>query len=622
VAGAEFLSLWTFRAHSKEYERTRRAQLHELSVTLSTLKQQPDYKNWDAAVFLSSDLIGRTLKELIGSHVNHADSPNLELYIDDIKFSPEAGRSAASLALHVKRTGSNALTLRLKASAIILLEDIAIEPSSRNRVAKFRIAMLSIRPAIGFQEMMAVWGSDWDDILSSALVEAAADKLVFRVPMQFVKDLPLIVDETRNVEANEGKSQIPVRVSSPLTLPISLHSSAPIHAKAGIWLIGSFDGIEEFPSESVATDRLSDAIQDIQERIGKATTMLPAVQEDVWLRVGRSGIDRLVGSFNGRPDSERSISAETGEGTILEKIEKLAVVGNAGVRVNLKPSHATLKIGQMQTSWDEQGLVAHVTTAADGILSTNVRVDPGPGGGFNFDLKLDVAARNALDVRIRTLHVPGNAQLNAATALGIEAACSTLTLEGETRGEVKLGGRFPVTVGETPVNPAILVEGVPWSIELATSTSSLSFTPAYQKLGISLRDIDVQLDPNGITFQTDVELAVLPKMWDETKSAAERSRVEDVVLSQWKASLQKECPRSDAWRISVAGLEIGPNGEILKAIVHLAHTIGVTADKIKTVLKDPSDLPDVLNRTGQRAGAEAERVKEKVADTFAKAFGW
>lgn len=605
---------------------------------------------WDAGVYVAADAIEEVTDAFEGVEAHIAGGKDtLQLSRLDLTFAPTGIRGIASIAATESMTGAR-VELVVEGYLDYLRAELTGENSDAHAMFAFRPSHVYATAKWGF------WNGKTDAfagrLLANQMGRHFVKMLTFPVPI--VRHLPVRIGIAKNAAGQHSKSDTKdiggARIDIEQTMPESdvgpsMTAMLPLYTPDGVWLLARLSSVAQVPdTKSLPKDR-SKLVRERDALLAEITKKLGQVQEppdDICLWFGKALFAAIPDRIRSLDEVHRTFHMKSVrvQGSLYDKMKDNKVIGEYGVRVNLKHANSAtgyVRVDSADYSWNEKnGAAIRATASAHADIGVGVEVDLGPGGGFVIDMtpRGNVPA-TAVDARIHLRSI--STEYGKALYAGVESDCSPVEITALAGGEIEFGARLYENIS-VPNEAALIVDPVPRFQDMRALIKGadrfVTFTPNWVRRQIQLRDVAVKPDGYRITLDTDFRAVKQPEI--ETKMPSELAKIEGAVSHDWANSYPAKCGKRKPPVVLIAGQDFGENNLLVKALKEFVETLNkgwseaerqaelqkhnlVLAYQDLQDIKDPAKAPEVVARVAERTYKAAGKAVDQAARASQKA---
>jgi hypothetical protein len=563
---------------------------------------------------------------------------DIDVMVDSMSVSPEAGRMAVTLDVTAKST-ERGLTAGLRVDGFIYFAGITEEhnPSDNAPInaANFKFLPVSLAPHLqyGFLSLRArkfVNGMITAGVFS-LLFDRLAWKIAYRPSLAFSYDSSSAITQHFG---QDNSGTLVLRVTpSPLHFQRWLKILAPVFTTHGVLLAASLDQAYQPPALIPPPVSRPGTPQDVDATENQVETKAAALggyfSKNVAVTLGRSALDTLSGQLAAVLDGFTiAARGQSFSGRLFDKPWRDKILGDGGFFAEVRDAsriEATAKFAKPSATLDPSvgpRLVLPVGVSFDAPL--HVHVDPLIGGGVGTTIGIKGAANTTLTAWMGTTKFVFEGQPIALA--GPVMTCALINIDAKSDGKFTLGtgwatvpqigAKFGQLIGQSPLAPTI-VAGPPINMAILAPTpraerASVDLVVLQGLFAtITLDDFSADVTSQGYRLSTSFKITLasqsLPQPTDDY-----RNRLRTAAADFWSASMRQPCPDVPAIRIEVGDIEIGPNGEILKFLKNAWNDITKGPGKNNEVVK-------LLGRIQAAAGSYDDATKKLASDLGAMA---
>ncbi|VIO69478.1 hypothetical protein [Bradyrhizobium ivorense] len=577
----------------------------------------------DAAAFLSNNALDGALQQLVGATVDVPAEKvgGVAATIEGVRIKPGIGLAGAAMDFRVaSKTHGAAVKMHVEGDlAFRGTKVVERAGSSAQTVAEFAISIATAEPRLdwGFLDLLGrrVIG----EVIASGLMLALDRHLVVEVPIENGLAFDTGFNNVSTVPTSAGsvtlKSSLPGQ-----TVRQNFALSMPFFVRSGVWLMATRTApgevvaapppvVPNVPKADMATKvaalrtKVGDEVKDLEQK------------HDLVLTLKGAAIVGIADQVARLPDSNRTATI-----TSIATTGQLVSDGKSYVELR-DPTAATahLVMSNVAARWiPNQGAALAVDLNMDMEAKVHVHADPLPvGGGGGTTVLLKGGAGKHVDGTLRLTRIATNG--HSLLVLNASLPCGGVTADIKTDGRIEIGDfktdlfpvglRWNVPVPQSIGQPTLVVDDLPKRFALETThrfDDGSSFRMAHDAIEYRVRVADVETTRDGYVVSADLDMHPTNSTISPSDAEAQRAAI-SIALQSAK---HPACPAGDAdMRVTIGDIEIGPNGEIMKALRNFVHdvtkgpgpnneAVKAVTNAIKDVTQGPGDHNDVVGRHG------------------------
>ncbi|MBV9065829.1 MAG: hypothetical protein JO004_08680 [Methylobacteriaceae bacterium] len=581
----------------------------------------------DAAAFLSNKALDGALQQLVGATVDVPAEKfgGIAATIEGVRIKPGIGLAGAAMDIRVA-SKSHGAAVKMHVEGDLAFRGTKLVEragASAQTVAEFAISIASAEPRLDWGFLDLPGRRAVGEIIASGLMLALDRHLVVEVPMESGLAFDTGFNNVSTVPTSAGS----VMLNSSLpgqTVRRNFAFSMPLFVNSGVWLM-----VTHAPGEVAAATPptvpqadLATKVATLRTKVGNEVKDLEQKHDLVILLKGTAivGIAEQIARL---PDANRTATI-----TSIATTGQLVSDGKSYVELR-DPTSATahLVISNVAARWiPNQGAALALDLNMDMEAKVHVHANPlpvGGGAGTTVMLKGGGAGKH-VDGTLRLDRIATNG--HSLLILDASMPCGGVTADVKTDGRIEIGDfktdlfpfglRWNVPVPSSIGQPTLVMDDLPKRFALETThrfDDGTSFHMAHDAIEYRVSVAGVETGQDGYVVSADFEAQ--PSDGAISPSAADAQRA--AISAALESVKHPDCPAGEAdMRVTIGDIEIGPNGEIMKALRNFVHDVtqgpgpsndlvgsdGALATKLKDAAKDltqgPGPTNDVVGRQG------------------------
>ncbi|HEY8263235.1 MAG TPA: hypothetical protein VIG26_02645 [Methyloceanibacter sp.] len=585
----------------------------------------------DAAAFLSNSALDKALQQLVGATVDVPTEKvgGVSATIEDVRILPGVGVAGAAIDIRVA-SKSHGAAVRMHVEGDLafrgtkLVERAGASPQT---VAEFAISIASAEPRLD-------WG--FLDLLGRRVIgDAIASGLMLVLDRHLFVEMPiengLAFDTGYRNDSTVPTSAGSVTLNSSLpgqTVRQNFALSMPLFVKSGVWLMAARSAPGEAPAAvsavvpDVPRSDLAAKVATLRTKVGDEVKDLEQKHDLVLLVKGRVIV--------GLADQIAKLPVESRTATIRSVATTGQLVSDGKSYVELRdPTSATahLVMSNVVARWlPNQGAALAVDLNMDMEAKVHVHASPLPvSGGAGTTVMLKGGAGKHVDGTLRLDRIATNG--HSLVVLYASMPCGSVMADVKTDGRIEIGDfktdlfpvglRWNVPVPQSIGQPTLVMDDLPKRFALETThrfDDGSSFRLAHDAIEYRVSVADVETNQDGYVVSADLDTH--PS--DGTISPSEAEAQKSAISAALESTKHPACPAADAdMRVTIGDIEIGPNGEIMKAIRNFVHDVtkgpGPNNEVVKAVTNAVKDITQGPGHSNDLLGG---------GGWAARTFGW
>ncbi|VIO68802.1 hypothetical protein CI1B_23650 [Bradyrhizobium ivorense] len=586
----------------------------------------------DAAAFLSNKALNGALQQLVGAtvHVPAEKVGGIAATIEEIRIKPGIGLAGAAMDIRVA-SPSHGAAVKMHVEGDLAFRGTRLvqrAAASAQTVAEFAISIANAEPRLDWGFMDLPGRRMVGEVIASGLMLALDRHLVVEIPMENGLAFDTGFNNVSTVPTSAGsvtlKSSLPGQ-----TVRQNFAFSMPLFVKSGVWLMGTRTAPGEVaPAKpTVPQADLPAKVAALRTKIGNEVEGLEQ-KHDLVLMLRGAAIVGMADQIARLPEANRTA-------TIASIATTGQLVSDGKSYVELRdPTSATARVvmSNVAARWiPNQGAALAVNLNMDMEAKVHVHANPLPvGGGAGTTVLLKGSAGKHVDGTLRLNRIATNG--HSLLVLDASVPCGGVMADVKTDGRIEVGDfktdlfpvglRWNVPVPQSIGQPTIVVDDLPKQFALETThrfDDGTSFRMAHDAIEYRVSVADVQASQDGYVVSADLE--VHPSDGAISRSEPEAQRA--AISAALESAKHPACPAVEGdMRVTIGDIEIGPNGEIMRALRNFVHDItkgpgpsndlvgsdGAVATTLKNAAKDLTQGPGPTNDAVGRKGWVRQRL--------------
>jgi hypothetical protein len=574
----------------------------------------------DAAVFLSNKALDGALQQLVDATVDVPAEKvgGIAATIEGIRIKPGIGLAGAAMDIRVaSKSHGAAVKMHVEGDLAFRGTKLVERPGARAQtVAEFAISIASTEPRLDWGFLDLPGRRVIGEVIASGLMLALDRHLVVEVPVENGLEFDTGFNNVSTVPTSAGS----VTLNSSLpgqTVRQNFAFSMPLFIKSGVWLMAMRTAPGEVAAAmppTVPQADLAAKVAALRTKVGDEVKDMEQ-KHDLVLVLKGTAIVGIAEQIARLPDANRTATI-----TSIATTGQLVSDGKSYVELRDPTSAiAHLVMANVAARWiPNQGVALAVDLNMDMEAKVHVHANPLPvGGGAGTTVMLKGGAGKHVDGTLRLDRIATNG--HSLLVLDASMPCGGVTADVKTDGRIEIGDfktdlfpvglRWNVPVPQSIGQPTLVMDDLPKRFALETTNrfdDSTSFRMAHDAIEyrVSVADVETSLDGYVVSADLDTHPS------DGTASPSEADAQRAAISAALESAKHPACPAGEAdMRVTIGDIEIGPNGEIMKALRNFVHDVtkgpgpnneGVKAvtNAVKDVTQGPGPNNDAVGRNG------------------------
>jgi hypothetical protein len=631
-----FLSSLAFAAT----QSPQQLRLQQLRIAEAVLNKSPIPGTWRGGAFVSAQTIKELFALQAGSKLDiqrFAGFDQLEVELNEVRLKPQPEMMDVTLDLAV-RSPKYSSDWSLVGEGLLAYRRTEVDGDSQRQHAVFGIHLEKVRPNVSLLNMRMTPPEFLSGVYASIFMAFLDKWLEFKIPLsptiKLTVEPPTDGDKPREltlpIKATGGSVTFAIEHKK-IELPIKMNFALPVFTRNGVWLLAD-DGQFVPPIISATKSPTEKEIAALRTVVGTLLRerVVATAGADVVLFMHHRGFLEVVDQLRGlSPESKTVVlRSKRHTGRLYDAKWNDRVAGQGGLF--LEPASGQFASGSITLQsvtgkWlPRTGMSLDATLSARGKIALHWHFDPLLGGGVGRNVAADAPSISAAVTGLLKMSMT-QAEERSVILLHPDVACTHIPVDLKVRGDLDASVHTGFLFLERPLAPLVLVDTIPTRVEMPTekqplksakpladhdgSKTSVRIVWRHPEVDIAVIPISASTTEAGFVAFAKASVSQ-PKLDKDTLKRAREAHTKALNQTLTTAHGQK-CPRADDLRVTIAGMEIGPNGEIikiLKTVVDVAGRVKSEATKIsKTPGKALADFPGNVAR-------EAENVGKKIID--------
>lgn len=625
---------WLTYKHYFVMRERRGAEWTALTLTDEALAHGRRPQAADAAAFLSNKALDGALQQLVGATVDVPAEKvgGIAATIEGVRIKPGIGLAGAEMDIRVA-SKSHGATVKMHVKGDLAFRGTKLVEragASAQAVAEFAISVASAEPQLDWGFLDLPGRRVIGEVVASGLMLALDRHLVVEVPIE--KGLAFDTGFSNVSTVPTGAGSVTLNSSLPgQTVRQNFAFSMPLFVKSDVWLMATRtvrgDVAAAMPLTVPQAD-LATKVAALRTKVGDEVKDLEQ-KHDLVLMLKGTAIVEIADQIARLPDANRTATI-----TSIATTGQLVSDGKSYVELR-DPTSATahLVMSNVAARWiPNQGAALAVDLNMDMEAKVHVHANPLPvGGGAGTTVMLKGGASKHVDGTLRLDRIAANG--HSLLVLDASMPCGGVTADVKTDSRIEIGDfktdlfpvglRWNVPVPQSIGQPTLVMDDLPKRFALETThrfDDGSSLRMAHDAIEYRVSVADVETSHDGYVVSADLDMHPT----DGTISPSEAEAQRTAISAALESAKHPACPAAEAdMTVTIGDIEIGPNGEIMKALRNFVHDVtkgpgpsndlvgsdGAVATTLKNAAKDitqgPGPTNDVVGRKGwvrQRLG--------------------
>lgn len=588
----------------------------------------------DAAAFLSNNALDKALQQLVGATVDlpAAKVGGVSATVEDIRIEPGIGVAGAAMDIRVaSKSHGAAVKMHVEGDLVFrgtkLVERAGASPQA---VAEFAISIASAEPRLDWGFLDLPGRRVVGDAIASGLMLALDRHLVVEIPIEN----GLAFDTGYSSDSTVPTSAGSVTLNSSLpgqTVRQNFALSMPLFVRSGVWLMATRSAPGEVSAGAPAAAPnipqadLAAKVDALRTKVGKESKDLEQ-KHDLVLFLKGSAIVGLADQIAKLPVANRTATIRS-----VATTGQLVSDGKSFVELRDPTSAvAHLVMSNVDARWiPNQGAALSVDLSMDMEAKVHVHANPFPvGGGAGTTVMLQGGAGNHVDGVLRLARVAADG--HSMLVLDVSMPCDSVTADVKTDGRLEIGSmktdlfpiglRWNIPLPQSIGQPSLVVDDLPRRFALEAThrfADGSTFRLAHDAVKYRVSVADVETNQDGYVVSADLDTHPSDGTIPSSDADAQKAAISRAIA----AAKHPACPAVEAdMRVTIGGMEIGGNGEIVKAFRNIVSDLtngpgrsndlvgadGAVAKTLENARKDLTKGPGHNNELFGGGGAVAK----------------
>lgn len=573
----------------------------------------------DAAAFLSNKALDGALQQLVGATVEVPAEKvgGIAATIEGIRIKPGIGLAGAAMDIRVaSKSHGAAVKMHVEGDLAFRGTKLVERPGvSAQTVAEFAVSIASAEPRLDWGFLDLPGRREIGEVIASGLMLALDRHLVVEVPIENRLAFDTGFNNVSTIPTSAGS----VTLNSSLpgqTVRQNFAFSMPLFVESGVWMMATRIALGEVAAAmppTVPQADLAAKVAALQTKVGDEVKDMEQKHDLVLLK--GTAIVGIAEQIARLPDANRTATI-----TSIATTGQLVSDGKSYVELR-DPTSATahLLMSKVAARWiPNQGTALAVDLNMDMEAKVHVHANPLPvGGGAGTTVMLKGGAGKHVDGTLRLDHIATNG--HSLLILDASMPCGGMTADVKTDGRIEIGDfktdlfpvglRWNVPVPQSIGQPTLVMDDLPKWFALETThrfDDGTSFRIAHDAIEYRVSVADVETSHDGYVVSADLDTH--PS--DGTISPSEAEAQRAAISAALESAKHPACPAGEAdMRVTIGDIEIGPNGEIMKALRNFVHdvtkgpgpnneVVKAATNAFKDATQGPGDSNDAAGRHG------------------------
>lgn len=624
---------WLTYKHDFVMRERRGAEWTALTLMDEALANGRRPQAADAAAFLSNKALDGALQQLVGATVDVPAEKvgGIAATIEGVRIKLGIGLAGAAMDIRVT-SKSHGAAVKMHVEGDLAFRGTKLVEragASAQTVAEFAISIASAEPRLDWGFLDLPGRRVIGEVVASGLMLALDRHLVVEVPVENGLAFDTGFNNVSTVPTSAGS----VTLNSSLpgqTVRQNFAFSMPLFIKSGIWLMATRTAPGEVTAAMPPTVPQADLAAKVAALRTKVSDEVKDLEQkhDLVLMLKGTAIVGIAEQIARLPDANRTATI-----TSIATTGQLASDGKSYVELR-DPTSATahLVMSNVAARWiPNQGAALAVDLNMDMEAKVHVHANPLPvGGGAGTTVMLKGSAGKHVDGTLRLDRIATNG--HSLVVLDASMPCGGVTADVKTDGRIEIGDfktdlfpvglRWNVPVPQSIGQPTLVMDDLPKRFALETThrfDDGSSFRMAHDAIEYRVSVADVVASQDGYVVSADLDTHPSDGAISPSEAEAQRAAISAALES----AKHPACPAGEAdMRVTIGDIEIGPNGEIMKALRNFVHDVtkgpgpsndlvgsdGAVATTLKNAAKDLTQGPGPTNDLVGRKGWVRQRL--------------
>ena len=559
--------------------------------------QQP--QNADAAMFLSNDVIGKALKQLVGTTITPPASKfgDLKVTVTDVRLQPSLGITSALIVVDVASVKHGA-TVKVEIEGNLAFRGITSRPQADGHsaaTAEFSASIIKAEPHFTWGFLDLPGRRFLSEAISSGLMVALDNRLTVAVPFEDRLTFNTGFSSHSTVRVPDGTVTFHTSLQGK-TLEQRFSFSSPLFLRSGVWLLATASpsgqgSVSPPPLPNVPVADLANHIAALRDQVSTATRELEQHSAFILLLKG-STLVSLVDQLKALPEANRTV--------VVQSTGVTGHLQNGDLLVELPGPNdvsARMLINQLSATWiPEKGVALGTDVNMNVAGKLHVHVKPVVNMGTVLGLEGSAGKHIAGTLELSNPTIDGHSVL----LLGAKMPCDTVTADVTTDGRlvagpakidlVKVGVRWTMPVPPALGQPNLVLDDLPRRVPIANPTSTdqeVTVRTAHKAVEYTVHVTNAQTTRTGYIIVANLDVQPVSSVDLPAGIVAQRQALAASVAATGRTATA--CPAVDPdMKVLVGGLEFGKNNEFVKAIMNA----------ISDLTKGPGPSNDLVGQDG------------------------
>ena len=573
------------RSQKIQIEEITMLQWRDLKSSEAILKKAKVPSGWLAGFYVSNEAIAKSLAIQTGTILTIKGQEGFEDLTVDIKgleLVSQNGPPIVNVNL-LATSKKNNLQVALKGKALLGYKKTDIVGETKKVSAFLRLTVIELIPELSWSGISMALPAFMKNIAASGAMKSLGENLEFPIPLSESLKISFgeppsetrgpTVTKTEVIPIQETGGSVTLAatyLNTDLTLPINF--SVPLFTKSGIWLLASATPVP-VPEITNAAPTVQD-LKTLAASVNEIRNDITTPKDDVSVFLSQNVLLAFFNQFSALPLANRTITiASTAyDKQLYNKPWSDDVLGKGGFYVEArKPNfvNATVVIDAPNVTWVPSiGLNIVSTVSAQATTDLHWHFDPTLGGGVGADLNIKSSGAIPINGMIGLSMIDLEGQKIAAFTPVMQ--CVNVPIQGSENGELKIALKTGQLMFDKPIAPMPVLDMMPVKVELPKPKEMKPGEPEpkgiYTTTAWANKEFFVSLAPTEASVTNDGFW--MAAKYDVTKDEPDFKNLRENfsrLLSAYTAKMPvPPCPKPEGMAISIRGVELGQNGELIK----------------------------------------------------------
>lgn len=597
-------------------EDVQKLQWRQLTTSNAVLSYAPVPYDWLAGAYISIDAINMMLAKQDGTTIEIRgvkDFDDLKITVGKIEFQPDPSSPKATIDLTAS-SAKRKVSLQLVAQAVLGFKGTEFNSSKKETVAVFQIVMTQVRTKFGWRSFSLSTPRMFSALMATGVMKGLGEKLRFPVPLSAASQLSLgerpsknrgPTTETKTSIKTDAGGSVSIKITrNNVDIPVNLSFSTPLFTGSGVWILANDRPFIPPIIDPPSVSREAELERLLKEVSGKLDA-IPKPHGDIALYINKRTFETMATMVRSLPVEDRSVylRSSVSSGNIYEINWRDNTLGKGGLEIRGASNEfldGMLTMNDLQTGWDpKKGLLITGSVNAKMVANLHWHFDPSISGGFGKDFKIE----GEMSVPTR-----GVASLELVDLQGIRAVMLVPQMEcvyapvslRSAGGKTNIGIQTGVKLFSAPLLPTALLTSQTMRVEmpekLPPSKTQLQYVPSWASpaLDLSIAPTEVQTLESGMYVEGAIQSlntadSTLTQAAVQALKDQQQEQLADATRTYNEQLPVPQCSDPPKTIVTVAGLEIGPNNELVKIAGDGGKLLRNAWNEMDKAIKTPGD---------------------------------